>query len=295
MLKGAFTAMITPFRDGQVDFDRLAANVQFQLENGIDGLVPVGTTGESPTLNHDEHRVVIERVVEYAAGRGPVIAGTGSNSTSEALQLTEHAKKVGADAVLMVNPYYNKPTQEGLYRHFRTIADEVDIPIVLYNIPGRTGITMSPQTIARLAEQANIVAVKEATGSLNIASEIATLCPSERLTILAGDDALTVPLMSIGAQGAISVVSNLMPDRIKALTEAALAGDFQTARNMHRNLFPLFDVMFIETNPIPIKTAMAMAGMDTGELRLPLCEMAPSNREKLQRCLNEYGVQISSQ
>lgn len=285
MLSGTLTAMITPFRNGAVDFDRLAANVEFQVDSGINGLVPVGTTGESPTLSHEEHRVVIERVIAAAAGRVPVVAGTGSNSTSEALELTTHAAKIGADAALIVTPYYNKPTQEGMYRHFMTIAEKIDLPIVLYNIPGRTGIAMSPQTVARLAKHPNIVAVKEATGSMDITSEIVSLCDPDSLVILSGDDSATLPLMSIGARGVISVLSNLMPQRIRALTDAVLAGDFAAARALHLELFPICNAMFIETNPIPIKTAMAMTGMDSGELRLPLCEMADQSRAQLGRVL----------
>ncbi|MAE66075.1 MAG: 4-hydroxy-tetrahydrodipicolinate synthase [Phycisphaeraceae bacterium] len=290
MLQGALTAMITPFRGDEVDFGRLSENVTFQIERGIDGLVPVGTTGESPTLSHAEHREVIERVVEVAAGRVPVVAGTGSNSTSEALELTKHARRVGASAALMVNPYYNKPTQEGLYRHFMTVADAVDLPIVLYNIPGRTGITMSAPTIARLASHEHIVAVKEATGSMDMASEIAGLCDPASLAILSGDDSLTLPLMSLGARGVISVLSNLIPDRVKALTDAALEGDLGTARQVHYELFPLCRVMFIETNPIPIKTAMAMAGRDSGDLRLPLCEMFEANRQDLESTLRARNL-----
>ncbi|MEX0776590.1 MAG: 4-hydroxy-tetrahydrodipicolinate synthase [Phycisphaeraceae bacterium] len=293
MIQGAITAMVTPFTNGQVDYDHLAASVKFQIQQGIDGLVPVGTTGESPTLSHEEHRLVIEKVVEAVAAakrRVKVIAGTGSNATSEALALTRHAAKVGADAALMVNPYYNKPTQEGLYRHFMTVADAVDLPIVLYNIPGRTGVTMSPQTVARLAEHANIVAIKEATGSLDMASEIATLTDPRKLTILSGDDSLTLPLMAIGARGVISVVSNLVPRKVKALVDAALAGDYGKARKMHLALFPLFKGLFVETNPIPIKTAMAMAGMDRGELRLPLCEMSETNSAGLNKLLRDYRL-----
>lgn len=287
MFTGTFTAMVTPFKDGQVDWDRLASNVQFQIDSGIDGLVPVGTTGESPTLSHDEHRQVIEKVVQAADGRCKVIAGTGSNATTEALELTKHAKAVGADAALMVNPYYNKPTQEGLYRHFSTIADEAGLPIVLYNIPGRTGITMLPQTVSRLAENENVVAVKEATGSLDIASEIATLCD---ITILSGDDSLTLPLMSIGAKGVISVLTNLIPKQIKTLVDSALRGDYEHARQYHLELFPMFTGMFAETNPIPIKTAMMLAGMDSGQLRLPLCELAEENLDHLVSLLADAGL-----
>jgi 4-hydroxy-tetrahydrodipicolinate synthase len=287
MFQGAYTAMITPFRNGQVDYDRLAKNVAYQIEQGIDGLVPVGTTGESPTLSHEEHRKVIEHVVKTVAGKVKVIAGTGSNSTDEAIELTKHAAAVGADGALMVNPYYNKPTQEGLYRHFTAVADAADIAIVLYNIPGRTSITMNPATVARLGKHKNIVAIKEATGSLDIASEIATLCD---LTILSGDDSLTLPLMSVGGKGVISVLSNIIPARVKALTAAGLKGDFAAARKLHLELFPLFKGMFVETNPIPIKTAMAMKGMDTGELRLPLCELEASNRAGLEKLLQAHGV-----
>ncbi len=294
MIRGTLTAMVTPFKDGRVDYDRLSANVRFQIEHGIDGLVPVGTTGESPTLSHDEHRQVIEHVVTQAksvgGGKIKVVAGTGSNSTAEALQLTQHAKQVGADAALMVNPYYNKPTQEGLYRHFMAVADQVGLPIVLYNIPGRTGITMSPATVARLAGHTMIVAVKEATGSLDIASEIATLCDLDKFTIISGDDSLTLPLMSIGAVGVISVLTNLIPAQVKAMVDAVVAGDFALARKQHRQLFPLFKGMFVETNPIPIKTAMAIRGLDTGELRLPLCELASKNRVALEQLLREYKL-----
>jgi len=295
MLQGAYTAMITPFQGGvpgsPLDEDRLKANVAFQIEQGIDGLVPVGTTGESPTLNHDEHRQVIELVVEQtrelAGDKVKVIAGTGSNSTAEALELTRHAKAVGADAALMVNPYYNKPTQEGLYRHFMSVAEQVDLPIVLYNIPGRTGITMSPQTVARLATHANITAVKEATGSMELASEIASRCD---ITILSGDDLLTLPLMSIGGKGVISVLSNLMPAKVISLAHFGLDGDFVRAQQVHFELFELCKVMFIETNPIPIKTSMRLAGKDSGELRLPLCEMSEENCAALEKVLKAHEL-----
>lgn len=290
MIQGALTAIITPFRNGAVDYDRLAANVRFQIDKGIDGLVPVGTTGESPTLSHEEHRKVIEKVVRATAGKVKVIAGTGSNSTDEALELTRHAKQVGADGALMVNPYYNRPTQEGLYRHFATIAEEVGLPIILYNIPGRTGVTMTAKTVARLAEHEAIIGIKEATGSLDMATEIATLCDPRKFIILSGDDSLTLPIMSVGGCGVISVLSNIIPDKIKALTTAALAGDFTTARQYHLELFPLFKGMFVETNPVPIKTAMMLMGMDSGDLRLPLCEMAEENLDGLKSLLADAGL-----
>jgi len=291
MLQGAYTALITPFRDGSVDVDRLKANVAFQIEQGIDGIVPVGTTGESPTLSHEEHGQVIEAAVQAAAGRIKVIAGTGSNATSEAVSLTRHAAEVGADAALMVNPYYNKPTQDGLYHHFMTVADAVELPIVLYNIPGRTSITMQPETVARLAEHENIVAIKEATGSMDIASEIATLTDPQRFAIVSGDDSLTLPLMSVGGRGVISVLSNLMPAKIKALVDAGLSGDFERARKMHLELFGLCKGMLtLSTNPIPIKAAMALAGMDTGELRLPLYPLDEASTAKLEKLLSDAGV-----
>ncbi len=284
-LAGAYTAIITPFRNNVVDYDRLRSNVDFQFEHNMDGLIPVGTTGESPTLSHEEHRTVIEKTIEFAAGRGTIIAGTGSNATSEALSLTRHAQDVGADAALMVNPYYNKPSQEGLYRHFMAIADAVDIPIVLYNIPGRTNITMNPATVERLARHDNIVAIKEATGSLDIASEIKQRC-GDRITLLSGDDSLTLPLMSVGATGVISVLSNLLPDRVKSMVDAATAGDFASARAQHLALFPMFRaVLTLAVNPIVIKTALQIIGRDTGELRLPLCEMEAPARAELAELL----------
>ncbi len=263
--------------------------------------MPVGTTGESPTLTYDEHRQVVTRVVQAAADHpGPagkrvrVIAGAGSNSTHETLDFTRHARAAGADAVLLVNPYYNKPTQEGLYRHFMTVADEVGMPIVLYNIPGRTGIALTPQTCARLAGHPKIVAIKEATGSLDNASEVAALC-GQRLAIVSGDDSLTVPLMAIGATGVISVVANLLPDRVKAMVAAAAAGDFDTARRMHFELFPLFKGMLtMATNPIPIKAAMALAGRDSGELRLPLCEMDSGQIAQLKAMLKSFDLRATA-
>src|SRR5918998_3468613 len=240
MFSGAITALVTPFRDGKLDEARLREQIEFQIKNGIDGLVPVGTTGESPTLDFPEHERVIALTVEIARGRVPVIAGTGGNATSEALELHAFAKRAGATACLSVNPYYNKPSQEGLYRHFMTLADKVDLPIVLYNIPGRTGITMSAQTVARLNELPNIVAMKEATGSLDMASEIMSLCD---MTIVSGDDSLTLPLMSIGGKGVISVASNFLPAQIKQMTRLALAGNFAEAATVHRKLFPLIKTL----------------------------------------------------
>ncbi|MEM6334528.1 MAG: 4-hydroxy-tetrahydrodipicolinate synthase [Planctomycetota bacterium] len=291
LLQGALTALVTPFRDGQVDHDRLRKNIDFQINHGIDGLVPVGTTGESPTLSHDEHDAVIATTVEQTHGRVPVVAGTGSNATDEALRLTQHAQRVGATAALMVNPYYNKPSQEGLYRHFITVADAVDLPIVLYNIPGRTNVTMTPATVARLAAHPNIVAIKEATGSLDIASEILTLTNPKEFTLVSGDDSLTLPLMAIGGQGVISVLANLLPDHVKALTAAAQAGDYATARQHHLDLFTLCRGMLtLDTNPIPIKTALALRHQDTGNLRLPLVPMDNDKTQQLQTLLQHHNL-----
>jgi 4-hydroxy-tetrahydrodipicolinate synthase len=286
-LSGAMTAMITPFRDGTVDEQRLRQQIEFQIEGGIDGLVPVGTTGESPTLDFPEHERVLELTVQTAKKRVPVIAGTGGNATAEALELHSFAKKCGADACLSVNPYYNKPTQEGLYRHFMTLADKVELPIVLYNIPGRTGVTMSPQTVARLNEHANIVAIKEATGSLDQASEIMSLCD---ITVLSGDDSLTLPLMSIGGKGVISVLSNLLPDQIKAMTKLALASKFHDAAAIHHKLFPLIKSLFVDGNPVGIKWAMKVAGKDTGEMRLPLWEASDATKQTIEKLMKKLDI-----
>jgi 4-hydroxy-tetrahydrodipicolinate synthase len=283
-LEGAFTAIVTPFTpDGAVDWEQLDKNVEFQIEQGINGLVPVGTTGECPTLTHDEHDRVIEAVIKKANKRVPVIAGTGSNSTVEAVRLTQKAKDAGADAALVVNPYYNKPNQEGLTQHFRKVA-EVGLPIVLYNIPGRTGCLMSPQTIAKLAaEIPSIVAIKEATGSLDQSSEIASLSD---ITILSGDDSLTLPLMSVGAKGVISVLANLDPKRVLAITDAALKGDMVTAQKAHVGSFSLMRAMFTEVNPQPIKEAMKLAGrMPCADLRLPMVNVSEDTRKHLKEVL----------
>ena len=287
MFSGAMTAMVTPFRDGKLDEARLREQVEFQIAGGIDGLVPVGTTGESPTVDMKEHARVIELTVQYAKGRVPVIAGTGANATTEAVELHSIAKKVGATACLSVNPYYNKPTQEGLYRHFMHLADKVDLPIVLYNIPGRTGITMSAPTVARLNAHRNIVAIKEATGSLDMASEIASLCD---ITIVSGDDSLTVPLMSIGATGVISVLSNLIPAEIKAITQAARAGDFKAAARLHVRLFPLMRAMFLDGNPAGIKHAMSTVGRDSGEMRLPLWPASDETKKQIDSLMSKLEI-----
>lgn len=286
-LYGALTAMVTPFTQGVLDEQRLRKQVEFQITSGIDGLVPVGTTGESPTLDFQEHERVIALTVECARGRVPVVAGTGANATSEALELHAYAKKAGANACLSVNPYYNKPTQEGLYRHFMTLADKVDLPIVLYNIPGRTGITMTPATVARLAKHPNIIAIKEATGSLDMTSEIRSLC---NITILSGDDSLTLPLMSVGAAGVISVASNIIPASIHQLTSLVSKGDFAAAAKLHLQLFPFFKSLFLDGNPVGIKCAMKLAGMDSGEMRLPLWEASEATASAIAVNLKALGV-----
>src|SRR5438874_8712977 len=287
MFSGALTAMVTPFSAGKVDESRARANIEFQIESGIDGLVPVGTTGESPTLDFREHERVIELTVQAAKGRAKVIAGVGGNSTDEALRLHQYARDVGADAGLSVNPYYNKPTQEGLYRHFMTLADKVQLAIVLYNIPGRTGITMSPQTVARLYKHDNIVAIKEAAGSLDIASEIRSLCD---IPIYSGDDSLTVPLMSIGAVGCISVASNLVPSRIKEMVKQASEGNFKRAAEIHHRLFPLIKTLFLDGNPVGIKYAMKLAGLDSGELRLPLWEASDATKKQIEEQVRKLDI-----
>jgi len=288
MFSGMLVALVTPFRDGQVDYAAIERLVDWHVEQGTEGLVPVGTTGESPTVDVEEHQKIIRTVVERAAGRIPVLAGTGANATAEAIHLTRYAKDVGADGSLQVCPYYNKPTQEGLYRHFAAIAEAVDLPMVLYNIPGRTGVSLAPATVARLAELPQIVAVKEATGSMDQASEILAQCD---LVVLSGDDSLTLPLMAVGAQGVISVVGNLVPKDMKRLTDAMLAGDVAAAQEAHRRLFPLCRAMFIETNPIPVKTAMKMVGLlESDEKRLPMTDLSPEHAEALKQALEEYGL-----
>ncbi len=288
MFTGAMVALVTPFQDGEIDFSTLEELLEFQLENGIDAIVPVGTTGESPTLSHEDHKKVIEKVVKTVAGQVPVIAGAGSNSTAEAIGLTAFAKKIGADATLQVDPYYNKPTQEGFYQHFKAIAEEVDLPVVLYDIPGRCAAGMTPDTIVRLAEVENIVAIKEATGKLDHVSEIATRCD---LTIISGDDSLTLPMASVGGKGVISVVANIVPADVKAMTDLILAGDFASARKWHDKLFALSkNLLSLATNPIPIKAAMSMLNMISDEMRLPMVSLEKAKIPILQQALKDYGL-----
>ena len=287
MLQGSLVALITPFANGQVDFARIEELVEWHIEQGTDGLVPVGTTGESPTVTMAEHKKIIETVVRKADGRVPVVAGTGGNATAEALELTEFARKAGADATLQVCPYYNKPTQEGLYRHFATIAEDVGLPIVLYNVPGRTVVGLAPSTVARLAKIETVVAIKEASGSMDQTSEILSLCD---ITVLSGDDSLTLPLMALGAKGVISVAGNIVPGDVHDLVAAALAGNMDKARRLHAKLFPIFRAMFFETNPIPVKTAAGLLGLCSPEMRLPMCEMGAEARGRMEKALKDYGL-----
>ena len=292
MFKGAITAIVTPFtEDGAFDEEAMRNLVEFQINNKIDGIVPCGTTGESPTLGHEgEHQKVIEVVIDAAKGRTKVIAGTGSNSTKEAIDMTKKAAEAGADASLQVCPYYNKPTPEGLFRHFSAIAKAVDIPIIIYNIKGRTGINMETATLARLAkEHSNIVAVKEASGDINQMQDVLNTLPKE-FDVLSGDDKMTLPLMKIGGRGVISVASNIIPADVKQLTEYALNGDMEKAEELHNKLLPLFEGLFVETNPLPIKAALAMKGMIKESYRLPMCEMQAANREKLKELLDSYKI-----
>jgi 4-hydroxy-tetrahydrodipicolinate synthase len=285
---GLTVALVTPFRSGAVDEAALRKLVDFHVESGTDCVSPVGTTGESPTLTHDEHERVIAVVCEQSAGRIKVVAGTGSNSTAEAIRLTRFAKKVGADGALMVAPYYNKPTQEGFYQHYKAVAEAVDLPIVLYNIPGRTAKNMEPETIARIAEFPTVVAIKESTGSMDQASQI--LAQTD-LTVLSGDDSLTLPLLAIGGSGVVSVVGNIVPKDVKGLVAAFRSGDVAAAQRAHRKLFPLCrDMLGLATNPIPIKAAMWMLRRDTGELRLPMTPLNDSQMSALKRTLGEYGL-----
>jgi 4-hydroxy-tetrahydrodipicolinate synthase len=285
---GVGVAIITPFRDGKLDVKRLQEQIDFQISSGVTFLVPVGTTGESPTLSHDEHERVISEVIQAARGRCKVMAGTGSNCTAEALRLTRWAAKEGADASLQVAPYYNKPTQRGFYEHFKAIASEVGIPHCVYNIPGRSAKNIEPETIAKLAEISNITMVKEATGSLDQCSQILN---TTNLTVLSGDDSLTLPMMSIGAQGVISVAGNIVPGDLLAMVKAALEGDFVLAAKWHHKLFPLCrDMLSLATNPIPVKAAMMLLGRDTGELRLPMTSLEPKELDVLRVTLVRFGL-----
>ncbi|MEA3241453.1 MAG: 4-hydroxy-tetrahydrodipicolinate synthase [Pseudomonadota bacterium] len=289
MFSGSMVAIVTPFTNGSIDQQALRALVEFHLENGTDAIVPCGTTGESATLSHAEHDQVVELVIEAVNGRVPVIAGAGSNNTAEAIRLTRHAKEAGADGVLLITPYYNKPTQEGLFQHFSAIAGKVEIPMVLYNVPKRTGIDMLPATVARLAEIPQIVGIKEATGSISRATAIVNSCGPD-FSLISGDDPIFFPLLCVGGKGVISVTANIVPDLFSSLYDHFTAGNLDAARELHLRLQKLIQTMFIETNPIPVKESLAMMGKVKQELRLPLCPLADSNREVLRSVLKEYEL-----
>ena len=291
MFKGSFVAMITPFTEsGKVDEKGINELVEFHIKNGTDGIVPCGTTGESPTLSHEEHKRVVEITIKAVSGRIPVIAGTGSNSTREALDLTSHAKEAGADGALIVVPYYNKPTQKGLYLHYKEIADNVDIPIIVYNVPSRTGVNLLPETLAKLAELENIVAVKEASGNLEQMAQIVELC-GDKITLLSGDDKLILPVLSIGGKGVISVVANIIPADVANMVREFEKGNYQTAQNIFiSKVYPLSSAMFYETNPIPVKTSVQLMGLPAGNLRLPLTPMSDDNLAKLKSDLVKFNL-----
>ena len=289
MFHGAIVATVTPFRNGNLDKNALKKLVTFQIESGTDGIVPCGTTGESATLSFEEHERVIDIVLESADGRVPVIAGTGSNNTREAVALTRYAKKAGVNGALVITPYYNKPTQDGLLRHFRAVAESADIPIILYNVPGRTGVNMAAQTVARLAEIPNIVGVKEASGNLNQVCDIIRMTP-KKFCVLSGDDALFFPMMALGAKGVISVTSNVAPRLMAELYDTYVIGEISRARDIHYHLWPLFQALFLETNPIPAKTALAMMKKIREEFRLPLSPMADASRKALAKTLSDMKL-----
>jgi 4-hydroxy-tetrahydrodipicolinate synthase len=289
MFKGSIVAIVTPFKNNKLDEKALTDLIEWHISEGTNAIVPCGTTGESATLEYDEHYRVIELTVQVVNKRVPVIAGTGANSTSETVMMTEKARSIGADGALLVVPYYNKPTQEGLYRHYRTVAESVDIPIVLYNVPGRTALNMLPRTVERLADLKNVVAIKEATGDMAQVSEIINLC-GDRITVLSGDDFTTFPLIVLGGKGTISVSANVAPADLSAMCKAANEGNIEEARRLHYKLEPLNKGMFIETNPISVKTALSLMGKIEEEMRLPLCPMAEENKEKLKNIIKNYGL-----
>ncbi len=290
MFQGAFVAIVTPFKNGKVDEEKFRELIEFQIENGTHGIVPCGTTGESATLTYDEHKRLIKIAVEQVKGRVPVLAGAGSNNTMESLELIEFAKSVGADGALVITPYYNKPTQEGLYLHYKYLAETTKFPIVMYNVPGRTGVDLLPETVERLSRIPNIVGIKEATGSIQRTSEILEKVSREDFTVLSGEDSIVYPMICVGAKGVISVVSNVAPRDMALLVEKALKGEYEEAKKLHYKILPLAKILFIETNPIPVKTALSMMGMIEEELRLPLCRMSEANKEKLRKVLVDYGL-----
>jgi len=289
MFTGSMVALVTPFKDGKIDWQSLDALVDFHIQNGTKGIVPCGTTGESATLDHKEHHEVVQRVIKAVNKQVPVIAGTGSNSTAEAIELTRGAEKAGADGALMISPYYNRPTQEGIYQHYKRVAESVGIPIIVYNIPGRTGSKIEPETLARLSEIKNVAGVKEATGSVDQAIDVIRLC-GDNLAVYSGEDSLTFSLMALGGKGVISTVANIVPKEMSQLTDACLKGNWESGRKLQLKLIPLIRSVFLETNPIPIKTALSLMGKCTGELRLPLTSMSEGNLKKLRQTMDEFGL-----
>jgi 4-hydroxy-tetrahydrodipicolinate synthase len=292
MFQGSYVAIVTPFRDGRIDEPALAKLIEMHVDAGTDGIVPCGTTGESPTLTHEEHDRMVELTVKLVKGRMKVMAGTGSNNTAEAVRLSKAAEKAGADACLVINPYYNKPTQRGLYEHFKTVANAVKVPIIVYNIQSRTAVNIATPTLADLAKIPNIVGVKEASGDLAQMSDVAVSC-GPNFAILSGDDALTLPLLSVGGHGVISVVANIIPRDVKNMISAYNSGNTALATELHKKMFPLVKAMFVETNPIPVKTALAMMGLVSPELRLPLTPMEEANQNKLRQAMIAYGLKVS--
>ena len=284
---GSMVALVTPFQNGKIDEKSLKGLLDFHIKSRTDVIIPCGTTGESATMSHDEHRWMMSFVVDYVGGRVPVICGAGSNNTTEALGLVQHAQKIKADGVLIVTPYYNKPTQEGLFRHYEFLAKKTDIPIILYNVPGRTGVSIAPETVARLSKISSIVAIKEASGNLDIVDQILSLCD---ITVLSGEDSLTLPMLAIGARGVISVTANVVPHLVHEMVEQALDQNWKEAQQIHKQLYALSKVLFIETNPIPVKTALGMMKKIQPEFRLPLCEMNKDNQKKLREVLVQLGV-----
>ena len=289
MLKGAITAIVTPFKEGRLDEAAYRELIEFQIQGGIHGIVPCGTTGESPTLSHAEHKRVVEICVDQVKKRVPVVAGSGSNNTAEAVELTKHAQAAGADFALMITPYYNKPTQEGLFQHYKTIATQVKIPIIVYNVPSRTSLNLLPETMARLMGLPNIVGIKEATGDLKQCAKILELC-GDKIIMLSGDDFTVLPLLAIGGHGVISVTSNVTPGDMAGMCNAFFAGDLAGARKLHYKMWPLMEAMFYETNPAPAKTALKLMGKITGEVRQPLWAMSPANEDKLRKVMQGYGL-----
>ncbi|HOK80042.1 MAG TPA: 4-hydroxy-tetrahydrodipicolinate synthase [bacterium] len=289
MFTGSIVAIVTPFKNGKFDKESFRKLIEFQISNGTDGIVPVGCTGEAATLTHDEHKEVIDFTLEIVNRRVPVIAGTGSNSTAEALELTKFARDSGCNGALIITPYYNKPTPDGLYKHYKKIAEEIDIPILLYNVPSRTGISILPETVAHLAELKNIVGIKEASGSLDQVSKIISLC-GENFVVLSGDDSMTLPIMAVGGKGVISVAANIMPAQVSQMVHAALSGNWSEAQKMHIKLFNMFKALFIETNPIPVKTCLSLMGKIELELRMPLTPPSEENRKKLESIIKQYGL-----